>query len=150
MVQLERILRRILMSFNTLKKDQLKAVATGFGLDVADNAKVDELKAAIAEADYIQWDEAVTLLKNEGLWEEEDEKKEEAAEAEKQAELDARPKDTLIRMYRDNHSYEIRGYRFTKKNPYALVTAEDAEAITEADPDGFRYATPKEAIEFYG
>jgi hypothetical protein len=138
------------MSFNTLKKDQLKAVANGFGLEVADNAKVDELKAAIAEADYITWDEAVSLLKNDGLWDAETEEKEEEAKAEAQAELDARPKDTLLRMHRANKSYEIRGYRFTQSNPYALVTAEDAEAITDADPDGFRYATPKEAIEFYG
>jgi hypothetical protein len=138
------------MSFNTLKKAQLVAVANGFGLDVAENAKVDELKAAIAEADYIEWDEAVALLKTENLWDEEDEEKEETAKAEKQAEIDARPKDTLLKMYRANRSYEIRGYRFTQDNPYALVTAEDAEAITDADPDGFRYATPKEAIDFYG
>jgi hypothetical protein len=139
-----------IMSFNTLKKNQLRAVVDGFGIEVDEKANVAELKAAIAEAEYVDWDESVALLKNENLWDEEDEEKEETAKAEKQAELDARPKDTLLRMHRANRSYEIRGYRFTQSNPYALVTAEDAEAITDADPDGFRYATPKEAIEFYG
>lgn len=137
------------MSLNNLKKDQLKAVAEGFGLDVAENAKVDELKAAIAEADYITFDEALPILKDAGLWEEDDEEKAQATKAEAIKEQEAK-RDTLVRMWRKNKTYEILGYRFTQDNPYALVTPEVAEYLTESDPQGFRYATPKEAIEYYG
>lgn len=135
------------MSLSTLKKEQLKAVAEGFGLEVPENAKVDELKAAIAEADYITFDEALPILKNAGLWDEDDEEKHNVAKEEAVA---SKSRDTLVRMHRKNHTYELLGYRFTRDNPYALVTAEEAEYITESDPNGFRYATPKEAIEFYG
>lgn len=137
------------MSLSTLKKDQLKAVAEGFGLDVPENAKVDELKAAIAEADYITFDEALPILKEAGLWEEDDEAKAQTAKEEAIAEKVSK-RDTLIRMHRKNKTYELLGYRFTQDNPYALVTPEEAEFITDQDPNGFRYATPKEAIEFYG
>jgi hypothetical protein len=138
------------MSFNNLKKPQLVAVAQGFGVDVADDANVADLRSALKDSDYIEWDQAVALLKQEGLWDESDEKKEEARKEEAQAAAEARPKDTLIKMHRANRSYEILGYKFTQDNPYALTTSEDAEYITDSDPDGFRYATPKEAIDFYG
>ena len=138
------------MSFNTLKKEQLKAVADGFGVEVAESATVADLKSALADADYIEWDQAVTLLKQEGLWTEADDKKESERKEEARAAKEAEPKDTLIKMRRGNRSYEIMGYRFTQDSPYALTTAADAEAITDLDPEGFHYATPKEAIEFYG
>lgn len=138
------------MSFNTLKKPQLLAVAEGFGVDAGEKPTVESLKAAIAEADYITWDEAVDLLKKEDLWTEEDTAKEEEAKAEVAAEKAARPKDTVLRMLRANKSYEIFGYSFTQANPYALMTSEEAEAVTDLDPEGFRYASPKEVAEFYG
>lgn len=137
------------MSFATLKKDQLKAVAEGFGLDVDEKATGPQLKAAIAEADYIDWDGSVAILKEAGLWGDEDEKASAVAKAEVKAAYEARPKDTLLKMLRANKSYQILGYTFTESHPYGLVTAEDAEKITDRD-EGFRYATPKEAIEFYG
>jgi len=139
------------MSFNTLKKPQLRAVVDGFGIDVDEKATVEVLKAAVADnADVIDWDEAVKILKAENLWTEEDEEKAAEVKAEAKAKADARPKDVLIKMRRANKSYEMLGYKFTQNNPYALMTAEDAETITDLDPDGFVYATPKEAIEFYG
>lgn len=138
------------MSFKTLKKDQLKAVTDGFGVEVDEKATVNDLKAAIAEADYIEWDEAVALLKRENLWTEEDVAKEEEAKAEAAAEKAARPKDTVLKMLRANKSYEAFGYHFTQSNPYALMTSEEAEALTDLDPEGFRYASPKEVAEFYG
>lgn len=138
------------MSFKTLKKPQLVAVATGFGLDVDENNNVAELKAAIAEADYITWDEAVNILKRENLWTEDDEAKAVEAKEEAKAAKEAEPRDTVIRMYRANRSYEILGHKFTQENPYALMSAADAETITDLDPEGFRYASPKEVAEFYG
>lgn len=137
------------MSFNNLKKPQLKAVAEGFGIE-PEKDTVEALKAALNAADFIEWDQAVDLLKKENLWDAEDEEKEEARKEEAKAEQESRPKDTLIKMRRGNRSYQILGYTFTQDNPYALVTAEDAEYITDSDPEGFSYATPKEAIEFYG
>lgn len=55
----------------------------------------------------------------------------------------------LIKMVRDNPLFEIRGHRFTKEHPYALVSSVDADYILTKE-DGFRQATPGELTEFYG
>lgn len=54
----------------------------------------------------------------------------------------------LIKMVRENPLYETRGYRFTQKHPYALVSAADAEYILNNE-EGFRQAFPKELEEYY-
>lgn len=55
----------------------------------------------------------------------------------------------LIKMVRENPLYETRGYRFTKENPYHLVSPADASYILRNE-DGFRQAFPDELQEFYG
>lgn len=138
------------MSFKTLKVEQLRFVAEAFTLDVDEKANKAVLLAAIEADEFIEWDDAVAALKTEGLWEE---KNEEAVVADKKEKAEvkaARPKDTVLKMLRANRSYEKMGYRFTVTNPFCLVTAEDAEAITDSEPEGFRYASPKEVTEFYG
>jgi hypothetical protein len=54
----------------------------------------------------------------------------------------------LLRMTRDNGTFEIRGVRFTRANPYALVRERDADYIVE-NYEGFRIASPREVREFY-
>jgi hypothetical protein len=59
------------------------------------------------------------------------------------------PDKVLLKMNRENGTFTVRGYKFTKQHPYALVKADDAEYIVE-NIEGFYYASPKEAQEFYG
>jgi hypothetical protein len=54
----------------------------------------------------------------------------------------------LLKMTRENFSYEVRGYRFTREHPFVAVNAEDADYLIENE-EGFRPASPKEAREFY-
>lgn len=54
----------------------------------------------------------------------------------------------LIKMTRENFSYEVRGYRFSQEHPFLAVNADDADWLIENE-DGFRPASPKEAREFY-
>lgn len=54
----------------------------------------------------------------------------------------------LLRMTRENGTFEIRGVRFTRTNPYALVKERDADYIVE-NYEGFRIASPREVREFY-
>lgn len=54
----------------------------------------------------------------------------------------------LVRMTRANPYYEVRGYAFSKDNPFVLVKEEDADYIL-LEEDGFRQATPKEVKEYY-
>lgn len=55
----------------------------------------------------------------------------------------------LLKMERENGRYDIRGHRFTRDNPFALVQIDDASYILE-NIEGFKQASPKEAKEFYG
>ena len=54
----------------------------------------------------------------------------------------------LVKMIRQNYSYETRGYRFTKEHPFVAMAQDKAQAIFDKE-EGFRLATPKEVQEFY-
>lgn len=136
------------MSFKTLKVEQLRFVADAFNVEVDPKSTKPVLLAAIEEDEYVNWDEAVAALKNDGLYDDETDAAVEKVKADEVAKKDAIPKDTLLKMIRNAYHYEFYGYTFTKDHPFALTTAEDAEHMVETD-DGFRYATPKEATEYY-
>ncbi|QIN94581.1 hypothetical protein PP460_gp223 [Streptomyces phage Muntaha] len=132
------------MSFETLKKEDLLKIAEEFGSDV----KASDTKAVIIAAlneDGVTWEQAAQLDKQ--VAEKDAELKAEKKAAD--AEAKAQEEQALLRMMRENSTFEIRGYRFTKSHPFAVVAASDAEWIVD-NVEGFRYATPREAQEFYG
>lgn len=129
------------MSFETLKKDDLLRIADEFGVDTKPTDTKAVIIAALAE-DGVTWDQVASLDETVA---ERDSVLKAQAEEEKQGGTKQ-----LLRMLRANSTYEIRGTKFTREHPFALVPEEDAEYITESDPEGFRYATPKEAAEYYG
>lgn len=55
----------------------------------------------------------------------------------------------LVKMVRQNHSYEVLNYKFSRTHPFVLVSEDDADYLVEKD-GGFRIATPRELREFYG
>lgn len=133
------------MSFKTLSENTdenkalLQKVATEFGVEVRANAKAETIIAALEE-DGISWEMAVQHVNELAPID--------AAYQEAAADRRANGPKELVKMERLNRSYEVRGVVFTKEHPYALVAEEDAEWITENE-EGFRYASPKEAKEFY-
>lgn len=132
------------MSFETLKKEDLLKIAEEFGSDV----KPSDTKAIIIATlneDGVTWEQAAQLDKQ--VAEKDAELKADKKVAD--AEAKAQEEQQLLRMMRENGTFDIRGYRFTKSHPFAVVAASDAEWIVE-NVDGFRYATPREAQEFYG
>jgi len=54
----------------------------------------------------------------------------------------------LVKMNRENPTYNVRGYTFTSTHPFVLVSPEDANFIC-AHEEGFSMATPAEAAAFY-
>src|SRR6185312_2170008 len=119
------------MSFDTLKKDDLLSIADQFGVDVKVTDTKQTIIAALVE-DGVTWEQATTFDKA-------------AADAdvvikEEKAIDKANGPKSLIKMTRANNTYEIRGYKFTKQHPFALVSEDDAEFITE-NVDGFHYAS---------
>jgi tRNA(Ser,Leu) C12 N-acetylase TAN1 len=133
-----------IMSFETLKKEDLLKIAEEFGSDV----KPSDTKAVIIATlneDGVTWEQAAQLDKQ--VAEKDAELREERKAA--QAEAKAQEEQALLRMMRENHTFEVRGYRFTKSHPFSVVSASDAEWIVD-NVEGIRYATPREAQEFYG
>ncbi|AXG66149.1 hypothetical protein SEA_ANNADREAMY_28 [Streptomyces phage Annadreamy] len=133
------------MSFETLKKEDLLKIADDYGVDVKPSDTKAVIVAALAE-DGVNWEDVAKTDKTVAEIDSDLKQEEEAKAAEAKAQL---PKQ-LLRMLRGNGTYEIRGYVFKREHPFALVAEDDAEFIVENDPEGFRYATPKEAQSFYG
>ncbi len=132
------------MSFESLKKDELLAIAEEFGVEVKPTDTKATIIAGFVE-DGVTWEDAVKF--NDAAAQQNEVIEEEKA-VERQEAIDSGPKQ-LIKMTRANGTYEVRGYTFKKSHPFAIVSESDAEWITE-NVDGFQYATPKEAAEFYG
>lgn len=160
--------RRTPTSFTHLNKDELVAAVEYFGslepgVEAGDLNK-ESLKAALVE-DGVTWKvyaEAFNLdVPKDEPDEEEDNivrsenvtkpKEDNVAEVVTQDPSPAlKPSDKyLVKMTRKNPYFEFRRYKFTQDNPYAIMTADDAQAILQNE-DGFRQAFPAELQEFYG
>lgn len=129
------------MSFETLKKEDLLKIADEYGVETKPTDTKAVIIGALAE-DGVSWED-VAKMDNTVAEKDAEIKQEKAVEK-------ANGPKQLLKMLRANGTYEIRGIKFSKQHPFALVPEDDAEYIVESDPNGFRYATPKEAAEYYG
>lgn len=159
------------MSFTQMKRDALYTLATeNFGVEVSETATKPQIVAALAEMG-VDWEMAKTFDKSAAEVDEEIRAEEEATVittttmhvetpgspvvqevpvvvVEKPVAPTA-PEVALLKMERENQRYDIRGYTFTRENPFVLVNADDADFIISHE-DGFKMASPREAKEFYG
>jgi hypothetical protein len=163
------------MSFEKLKRDPLYVLATeNFGVEVPETATKPQIIAALAE-NGVTWEMAKVYDKNAAAVAAEEEDVEVAPQpapgvittetlkakpetvqeteieqpAPVQVSVTPAQEVLLLKMERENPRYEVRGYKFTQKNPFVLVKSSDADFILTHE-EGFKQATPKEAKEFYG
>lgn len=126
------------------KKEELVAYAEEFGVELKPGMLKDAIVAAFEN-------DGVTVELIQGFHPDADEPVEDEV-VEETAPVEEEPVDeadlVLVKMVRSNHSYEVRGYRFTREHPYGLVTEEDADYLIEHD-GGFQMASPKEARAYY-
>lgn len=134
-------------SFKELTVPELKAVAEQFAVDLDGKTKKADIIAEIQEMG-VTWEMYAATLEPE-----EEEAEEELALFEaplvEEEEVEDEDDYVVVKMIRTNFTYEIRGYKFTRQHPYALVKEEDADYLIEVD-EGFRMASPRELKEFYG
>jgi len=130
------------MSFETLKVAELKQIAEDFAVDIEEQKGKKEIIAALAE-EGVTWS---IYKKAKGIEEEEKEMNEVLSKAEPKA---VNKEDmVLVKMTRNNYSYETRGHTFTKEHPFVAMDKDTAQAIFDKE-EGFVMATPKEVQEFY-
>lgn len=131
------------MSFDAMKVSELKEIAESFAVDLEDAKNKSEILAVLAEEGitYEMYKQFVDAEKEE--LEEEEEVKPVVKEKPKKA------GDTvLVKMERNNFTYQTFGYTFTSEHPYVAIPEKDAQLIFDNE-DGFRMATPREVQEFY-
>jgi len=129
------------MSFTDLKLPELKKIAETFGVDISDIRTKNEVVSRLAE-------EGITWQMYDKFNTSEKEKiKVPVAEQRKRTKLD-KSNSVLVKMERNNHSYQVVGYTFTDQHPFVAMPEEHAQQIFDTQI-GFRLATPREAQEFY-
>jgi hypothetical protein len=128
------------MSFSTMKVSELKDVADYFAVDLDGVKGKPAILAALEE-------EGITFEMYSKFVSAEKAEPDLLPKQEKKA-VPANANLVLVRMDRENPSYEINGHMFTREHPYVAMSEEDAEFIFETQ-EGFRMATPKEIQEYY-
>ncbi|QJD50798.1 hypothetical protein KNV00_gp221 [Streptomyces phage Bmoc] len=132
------------MSFEKMKVDELRQIADDFAVDIDPKDNKQVVISKLVE-NGVTWD-----YYQKQLGEAEENPApivaptpsfDEPAETEEETPV-------LLRMTRANPTFEVRGARFTRDNPYAIVKERDADFIIE-NYEGFRIASPREVKEFY-
>lgn len=129
------------MTFDTLKISELRHIAQGFGVDVAD---VKTKKGIVSLLE----DEGVTWEMYEGFSQAEKEEVEEEELPAKAVKPIKSSDQILVKMERKNYSYETFGYNFTAEHPFVAMPESVAQLIFDTE-EGFRPATPREVQEYY-
>jgi hypothetical protein len=131
-------------SFDDLKKDQLVAAAVYFGVDHKKSDTKSVIAAALAE-DGVTFAEYKRLVAKDETTQPKDVVPDAAL---------SQPVETpavsgqLVKMTRNNASFQIRGHTFTRQHPYRVVGGVDLDYILE-QVSGFRLATPSEVQSYY-
>jgi hypothetical protein len=127
------------MSFTELKITELKKAADSFGVELGDSKTKQEIIALLEEEGitFQMYDKFTNVEKVDVKVPEKKEKK-----------IINKESSVLVKMERDNHSYQSMGYTFTSTHPFVAMSESDAQRIFDIE-DGFRLATPREAQEFY-
>lgn len=123
------------MSLQQLKKEELQKLAHKFEVQIDENTTKPELLTLLQEANITYSTYKKFFIDSEEVTEEESNS------------FDTKP--CLLKMERQNGSFEAFGKRFTKEHPYVVMSEEDAQDIIDSF-EGFRLASPGEAKAYYG
>jgi hypothetical protein len=145
------------LSFSTLKVEDLKKVADFFVVDVdaADPEKgptKKELLAALASGDdpvtWEQYKDIYLPAVESGNAESDEIQEEDEPVVEKKVDKYADSDRVLIKYERKNPTFEVLGFVFTTRHPFANVPSEVADYLVR-NVDGFRPAMPSELTDYY-
>lgn len=131
------------MSFTDLKITELKKVAEDFGVDISEVKTKQEIAALLEEegVTYQMYDKFANAEKQEIEIPESEKKK-------REKKILKTENSVLVKMERNNHSYQTNGYEFSQQHPFVAMPESEAQSIFDKE-EGFRLATPREAQEYY-
>lgn len=137
------------MKFEQLKVEQLKLAADEFGVTLPEGANKPQVIAAlVTDGVTPEMYEAAFVVPEEKVLD-----TVEVTPVTVPAPVGAtafvpRKPTVLLKMTRENGTFEVRGYKFTRDNPY-LPVDEDAANYILGNVEGFHIASPKDAADFY-
>jgi hypothetical protein len=152
------------MSFKNLNKEKLLQAAEFVNLDVTEDNTKAEIITAIEESGFT-WSNYQKFIAADNRVPGEALNQGPHHEAPRQGTADqpfATPSAqaatqfnqmVLLKMERQNGTFEILGNRFTKTQPFQVMSADEAQEIIDAAEKmggGFRIATPAEAKSYFG
>lgn len=139
------------MSFEEMKRNELDKVAEEFAVDTKDVKNKTELIERLT-------DEGVTFKEWEKMQKVNEEEMELASATTLPADVDEPEVESneepsaentfLVKMERQNPSYDAIGKTFTSKHPFMVCTKEEVDRLMY-EHTGFRMATPQEVEEYY-
>jgi len=131
------------MSFSNLKISDLKKAAESFGVDLDGSKTKTEIVALLEE-------EGITYQMYEKFNNTEKQEIEisEVEKKQREKKIMKTESSVLVKMERDNFSYQAMGHTFTQQHPFVAMSERDAQSIFDSQ-GGFRLATPREAQDFY-
>jgi parvulin-like peptidyl-prolyl isomerase len=130
------------MSFDTLKIKDLKNVADNFAVEYSAKTTKQQLILLLEE-------EGVTYDTYKRFFESEKVEPELVPRSQPVRTTLASTEDVvLVKMDRNNYTYEANGFTFTREHPFMPMESSKAQSIFDIH-DGFRLATPREAQEYY-
>lgn len=146
------------MSFNELDVKELIAVAEYYGVDYEDGAEPEDIATAI-EADGVEFEDWERLKAEAAKELERAEPEQPAVTGKKKGRPPLKKQPTakdvvsggvlLIKMTRQNPTYEVNGFKFTKDHPYVAMSPEEYQDILDIEGEGFIQASPRELQEYY-
>lgn len=149
-----------------MKKEELEGIARGLLIELPENATKSEIIAIFKEENVTKEDyenleippepseDAPVAVTTEGIVTTADLQVDEPEKAVVQGRAAvavapaASNEPVLLKYERNNATFEILTYRFTREHPFSLVEAKDADYIVRNIP-GFRPAVQSEAADFY-
>jgi hypothetical protein len=141
------------MSFKTLKKEDLLYAAEFANIDVSDCNTNVEIIAALEEGNFTwaSYKKFIDADKRKfGESQEDLTNRETGFDQSVNVQFNQM---VLLKMERKNGTFEILGRRFTNKQPFQVMSPDEAQEIIDlADTmgGGFRIATPAEAKSYFG
>lgn len=134
---------------------ELRELCGQLGVEIEPKASKNEILVELEE-NGVTWDYVKSLQDNYEKNKPDEDEEEIPKKPEKSERLDVEDASNkynqgsqLLKMVAQNASFEVMGYSFSRKNPFAVMTATDAQKIIDFYPDKFRLAHPREAQEFY-
>jgi hypothetical protein len=128
------------MSFDTLKIKELREIAESFAVDFPAKTTKQQL-ILLLEEEGVTYDTYKRFFESEKV-EDETIPRSQPSKGIENEEI------VLVKMDRNNISYDVMGFTFTRQHPFTPMSISQAQEIFDLH-QGFRLATPREAQEFY-